>query len=50
LHPRKFAGDFDAVMNRYEGASMEKANIIGVDLAKHLFQVHGACSDPANDS
>jgi hypothetical protein len=29
----------------YEGASMEKANIIGVDLAKHVFQVHGACSD-----
>ena len=24
---------------------MEKANIIGLDLAKHVFQVHGARSD-----
>ena len=24
---------------------MEKATIIGVDLAKHVFQVHGACAD-----
>jgi transposase len=24
---------------------MEKANIIGVDLAKHVFQIHGACAD-----
>ena len=24
---------------------MEKASIIGVDLAKHVFQVHGACAD-----
>ena len=32
-------------MSRYEGASTEKANIIGVDLAKHVFQVHGACRD-----
>jgi len=24
---------------------MEKVNIIGVDLAKHVFQVHGACAD-----
>jgi len=24
---------------------MEKATIIGVDLAKHVFQVHGACGD-----
>jgi transposase len=24
---------------------MEKASIIGVDLAKHVFQVHGACPD-----
>jgi transposase len=24
---------------------MEKASIIGVDLAKHVFQVHGARSD-----
>src|SRR5262249_12726439 len=33
------------VMNRYEGASMEQANIIGVDLAKHVFQVHGVRCD-----
>jgi hypothetical protein len=32
-------------MSRYEGASTEKANIIGVDLAKHVFHVHGACRD-----
>jgi len=32
-------------MSRYEGASTEKANIIGVDLAKPVFQVHGACRD-----
>src|SRR6202047_5672383 len=24
---------------------MEKATIIGVDLAKHVFQIHGACAD-----
>lgn len=24
---------------------MEKATTIGVDLAKHVFQVHGACAD-----
>jgi transposase len=24
---------------------MEKVSIIGVDLAKHVFQVHGACAD-----
>jgi hypothetical protein len=24
---------------------MEKATIIGIDLAKHVFQVHGACAD-----
>ena len=24
---------------------MEKATIIGVDLAKHVFQVHGACAN-----
>jgi transposase len=24
---------------------MEKASIIGVDLAKHVFQVHGASAD-----
>ena len=24
---------------------MDKATIIGVDLAKYVFQVHGACAD-----
>jgi hypothetical protein len=28
-----------------EGASVEKATIIGVDLGKHVFQVHGAAAD-----
>jgi hypothetical protein len=27
---------------------MEKASIIGVDLAKHMFQIHGACGDGSN--
>ena len=28
-----------------KGASVEKATIIGVDLAKNVFQVHGAATD-----
>jgi transposase len=28
-----------------EKASMEKATIIGIDLAKRVFQVHGAAQD-----
>ncbi len=28
-----------------KGASVEKATIVGVDLAKNVFQVHGAAAD-----
>ena len=34
-----------AIANPKEGASMEKASMIGMDLAKNSFQLHGAGAD-----